>query len=144
MYVGIPRPRTQESRTRSHCCPTGDKTIAARRRIAVEDLEWAIEVITRSTRQLGHGFDKHIEVGPDENFAEFLAEDLSQPKAASHSTDAAAMDALPHEHPKLSAIAMGSVSGQDFAAILDRAILRSRGNGRNVPQIDLKAEQESS
>jgi hypothetical protein len=43
------------------------------------------------------------------------------------------MDALPHEHPKLSAIAMGSVSGQDFAAILDRAILRSRGNGRNVP-----------
>jgi hypothetical protein len=100
--------------------------------------------LTRSTRQLGHGFDKHIEVGPDENFAEFLAEDLSQPKAASHSTDAAAMDALPHEHPKLSAIAMGSVSGQDFAAILDRAILRSRGNGRNVPQIDLKAEQESS
>jgi hypothetical protein len=54
------------------------------------------------------------------------------------------MAALPHEDPKLGAIAIGNKTGQDFAAMLDRAILRSRGNGRNVPQIELKAEQEPS
>jgi hypothetical protein len=54
----------------------------------------------------------------------------------------AAIEALPFESPKLGAIAFGNMSGQDFAAILDRAILRSRGNGRNVPQIELSAEPE--
>jgi hypothetical protein len=56
----------------------------------------------------------------------------------------AAMAALPFESPKLSAMAIGNMSGQDFASMLDRAIQRSQGNGRNVPQIELSAEPEPS
>jgi hypothetical protein len=54
----------------------------------------------------------------------------------------AAMAALPFESPKLGTIALGSMTGQNFAAMLDKAILRSQGNGRNVPQIELSAEPE--
>jgi len=38
----------------------------------------------------------------------------------------AAMAARPHEHPKLGAVATVSMSGDDYAAMLDRAIERSR------------------
>ncbi len=39
----------------------------------------------------------------------------------------AAIEAMPYENPKLSAVAVGYVTGQDFAAQLDRAIERSNG-----------------
>jgi hypothetical protein len=54
----------------------------------------------------------------------------------------AAMAALPFETPKLTAMAISSMNGQTFAAMPDRAILRSRGNGRNIPQIELSAEPD--
>jgi hypothetical protein len=38
----------------------------------------------------------------------------------------AAVEALPYENPKLSAVAVASMSGNDFAQALDRAIMRSR------------------
>jgi hypothetical protein len=44
--------------------------------------------------------------------------------------------------PKLTAMAVDSMSGRDFAAMLDKAIARSRGDGRNVPQIELSAEPD--
>jgi hypothetical protein len=69
---------------------------------------------------------------PWRNFAEFLAEDLSQPKAANHSMDAAAMDSLPHENPKLGAIAMGSVSSK-CAAMLNRGHRAKSGQRAQRP-----------
>ncbi len=39
----------------------------------------------------------------------------------------AAIEALPYENPKLSAMALTSMSSQDFASRLDRAIARSNG-----------------
>jgi hypothetical protein len=38
----------------------------------------------------------------------------------------AATEALPYENPKLSAVAVASMSGNEFAQRLDRAIARSR------------------
>jgi hypothetical protein len=37
----------------------------------------------------------------------------------------AAIGALPYENPRLSAVALGSLNGEDFASQLDRAIERS-------------------
>jgi hypothetical protein len=56
----------------------------------------------------------------------------------------AAIEAAQYRHAKLGAVAVSSMGGRDFAAMLDRAILRSQGNGRNVPQIELSAEPEPS
>jgi len=51
----------------------------------------------------------------------------------------AAIEALPFENPRLSAVAVGSVTGQDFARMLDAAILRS-GKAQEVGQlVELKA-----
>jgi hypothetical protein len=38
----------------------------------------------------------------------------------------AAIEALPYENPKVSAVAISHMSGEDFASALDRAIERSR------------------
>jgi hypothetical protein len=52
----------------------------------------------------------------------------------------AAVEALPFEHPKLSAMAVTSMSGKDFAAQLERAISRSTGRrlieAKALPQPD--------
>jgi hypothetical protein len=46
---------------------------------------------------------------------------------------------LPHEHPRLGAVAIGSMNGNDFARMLERAIKRS-GKVLEVKQIELTAE----
>ncbi len=51
----------------------------------------------------------------------------------------AAMAALPFESPKLTAMTVSSMTGHDFAALLERAILRSG----QVKQIELRAEEPS-
>jgi hypothetical protein len=50
-----------------------------------------------------------------------------------------AAEALPYENPKLSAMAVTSLSGNDFAAALDRAIARS---GKAPLLIEAKVEPE--
>jgi hypothetical protein len=47
---------------------------------------------------------------------------------------------MPHEHPRLGAVAIGSITGVDFAAMLDRAIQRS-GKGRELKQIETTCEE---
>jgi hypothetical protein len=47
----------------------------------------------------------------------------------------AAIEALPHEHPRLGAVAVGHMNGHDFAAMLERAIERS-SKGREAKQIE--------
>src|SRR5690349_2641930 len=47
----------------------------------------------------------------------------------------AAKEALPFEEQKLGAMAVGSISGQDFASLLDRAI-RASGKEVEVKQIE--------
>jgi hypothetical protein len=42
---------------------------------------------------------------------------------------------LPHEHPRLGAVAIGRMNGADFATMLERAIERS-GKGREVKRIE--------
>jgi hypothetical protein len=49
----------------------------------------------------------------------------------------AAIEALPHEHPRLGAIATANMNGQDFASMLEKVIERSG----NVPKlIELKSD----
>ena len=50
----------------------------------------------------------------------------------------AAIEALPFEAPKLAAVAVGHMSGEDFATRLDRAIVRS---ARAPKTIDVEPEQ---
>jgi hypothetical protein len=85
-----------------------------------------------------------IELGPDETSLSFLQRVYRSTKQPMSRRMRAAIEALPHEHPRLGAVAVGRMNGQDFAAMLDRAILRSQGNGSNVPQIELNAEREPS
>jgi hypothetical protein len=51
----------------------------------------------------------------------------------------AAIEALPHEHPRLGAIATASMNGQDFASMLERAIERS---GKAPLMIEARSEGE--
>jgi hypothetical protein len=53
----------------------------------------------------------------------------------------AAKEALPFEEPKLGAIAVGSMSGQDFATLLDRAI-RASNREAEVKLIEAKVASD--
>jgi hypothetical protein len=55
----------------------------------------------------------------------------------------AAIEAMPHEHPRLGAIATASMNGQDFASMLERAIERS-GKGPELKQIEGRAIELTS
>jgi len=48
---------------------------------------------------------------------------------------------MPHEHPRLGAVATVSMNGADFATMLDRAIERS-GKGREIKQIEAAPTQQ--
>jgi hypothetical protein len=51
----------------------------------------------------------------------------------------AAIEAMPHEHPRLGAVAVGYLSGDDFASRLGRAIERSS----KIKLIELKPTSTS-
>ena len=67
-----------------------------------------------------------IALGPGETSLSFLQRvyrSVTQPMSRRMQ---AAMAALPHEHPKLGAVATVNMNGETYARLLDRAIERSR------------------
>ena len=83
-----------------------------------------------------------IELGPGETSLRFLQRvyrSVTQPMSRRMQ---AAMAALPHEHPKLGAVATVNMSGETYAALLDRAIERS-GKIAEVRQIEPGTDEQS-
>jgi hypothetical protein len=76
-----------------------------------------------------------IELGPDEASLRLLQKVYRSPRQPMSRRLRAAIEALPFEQPKLSAIATTSMNGQDFASMLERAIERS-GKVREVKMIE--------
>jgi hypothetical protein len=76
-----------------------------------------------------------IELAPGETSLSFLQRVYRSVRQPMSRRLRAAIEALPHEHPRLGAVAIGSMNGEDFAAMLDRAIERS-GKEREVKQIE--------
>jgi hypothetical protein len=66
-----------------------------------------------------------VELAPGETSLDFLQRvyrSVTQPMSRRMR---AAIEALPHEHPRLGAVAIGSLTANDFASALDRALERS-------------------
>jgi len=66
-----------------------------------------------------------IELIPGETSLDFLQRVYRSVKQPMSRRLRAAIEALPHEHPRLGAVAIGSMDGKDFATMLDKAIERS-------------------
>ena len=79
-----------------------------------------------------------IELAPGETSLDFLQRVYRSVKQPMSRRLRAAIEALPHEHPRLGAVAIGSMNGQDFASLLERAIERS-GKRPQVKQIECRA-----
>ncbi len=77
-----------------------------------------------------------IELAPGETSLSFLQKVYRSVRQPMSRRLRAAIEALPHEHPRLGAVAIGSMNGQDFAAMLDRAIERS-GKRMELTAIDV-------
>jgi hypothetical protein len=78
-----------------------------------------------------------IELAPGETSLDFLQRVYRSVKQPMSRRLRAAIEALPHEHPRLGAIATASMNGQDFASLLERAIERS---GKAPLMIEARAE----
>jgi hypothetical protein len=79
-----------------------------------------------------------IELAPGEASLALLQKVYRSPRQPMSTRLRAAIEALPFEQPKLSAIGFGSLDGTDFASRLERAILRS---GKSVKQIEATCEE---
>jgi hypothetical protein len=66
-----------------------------------------------------------IELAPGDTSLDFLLRVYRSVKQPMSRRMRAAIEAMPHEHPRLGAVAVGYLSGDDFASRLDRAIERS-------------------
>jgi hypothetical protein len=82
-----------------------------------------------------------IELAPGETSLDLLQRIYRSVKQPMTRRMRAAIEALPHEHPRLGAVAVSHLSGKDFATLLDKAIERS-GHAKAIKQIDLKALEE--
>src|SRR6201987_3564150 len=80
-----------------------------------------------------------IELAPGETSLDFWQRVYRSVKQPMSRRLRAAIEALPHEHPRLGAVAIGSMNGQDFASLLERAI-RASGKEAEVKQIEARAE----
>jgi hypothetical protein len=79
-----------------------------------------------------------IELAPGETSLGFLQKIYRSVRHPMSRRMRAAIEALPHEHPRLGAVATTSMNASDFAAMLDRAIARS-GKASEIKQIEAKA-----
>jgi hypothetical protein len=77
-----------------------------------------------------------IELAPGETSLSFLQKIYRSVRQPMSRRMRAAIEALPHEHPRLGAVAISSVTGRDFASMLERAIQRS---GKHQEIMELKA-----
>jgi hypothetical protein len=80
-----------------------------------------------------------IELAPHETSLDSLRKVYRSVKQPMSRRMRAAIEAMPHEHPRLGAVAIGSMNGQDFAALLERAIERS-GKERELKQIEATSD----
>jgi len=80
-----------------------------------------------------------IKLGPGETSLNFLQRVYRSVKQPMSRRMRAAIEALPHEHPRLGAVAIGRMNGDDFAAMLERAIARS-GKADVIQQIEAEYE----
>jgi len=67
-----------------------------------------------------------IELAPHEDEYDFLMKIVRSSRQPMSRRIRAAIEALPYRRPKLGAVAIGQLSGKDFATLLERAILRSQ------------------
>jgi hypothetical protein len=79
----------------------------------------------RSYQTVEEGEAEPVELAPHETSLDFLQRVYRSVKQPMSRRLRAAIEALPHEHPRLGAIATASMNGQDFASLLERAIERS-------------------
>jgi hypothetical protein len=63
-----------------------------------------------------------IELGPDETSLDFLRRVYRSTRQPMSLRMRAATEALPHEHPRMTAVSVGYYTGNTFADRLDRAI----------------------
>jgi hypothetical protein len=91
--------------------------------------------------QLGRQVEEEtelIELAPGETSLSFLQRVYRDHKQPMSRRMRAAIEAMPHQHPRLGAVAVGHMNGHDFASLLDKAIERS-GKAREVRQIEASA-----
>lgn len=69
--------------------------------------------------------EEQIELAPGETSIGFLQKVYRSKHQPMNVRMRAAIEAAPYEHPKLTAVGLGSLEGTDFAAKLERAIVRS-------------------
>jgi|SRR6476660_4466326 len=80
--------------------------------------------------------ESEVELAPDENSLDFLQKVYRSSRQPLAVRMRAAAIALPFESPKLTAMAVSSMNGEHFVAMLEKAIARSQAP---LKQIELKA-----
>ena len=71
--------------------------------------------------------EEQVELGPDEASLDLLQKIYRSSRQPMSRRMRAAIEALPYENAKLSAVAVGYLTGEDFYSRLERAIERSNG-----------------
>jgi len=102
----------------------------------------ALEVILQRAELRGadvvEEVEELIELAPHETSLDFFRKIYHSIRQPMTRRMRAAEFALQFEHPKLGAIATASINGQDFASMLEKAILRSHKEAE-VKQIEARA-----
>jgi hypothetical protein len=81
-----------------------------------------------------------LELGPGETSLTFLQRVYRSVRQPMSRRLRAAIEALPHEHPRLGAITTAQMNGNDFASMLEKAIERS-GRPQAICQIEATCEE---
>lgn len=84
--------------------------------------------------------DEQIELAPGEDQRDFLEKVVRSPRQPMQRRVKCAEVLMAYKYPKFGAVAIGSISGQDFATMLERAI-RASGKASEVKQIEAQATE---